>query len=117
MAYVGLRLSLQETAIDKYGIVTGKTDWLTALGITLIYNRCSDEHMQEGEQKEVRNGECKCVYVVRSKPEIFAVIIKEKGPLYNLYTPLAIWKASVSVSTEKKGIVPLKSFHLQQAIE
>lgn len=102
MTYVGQRRSSQETAIEKYGIATGKTDWLTALGITLIYNRWSDEHMQGGEEKEwkeVRNGECKSVYVVRSKPEIFAVIIKEKGPLYNLYTPLAIWIASVSVST------------------
>lgn len=44
---------------EKYGIVTGKTDWLTALGITLIYNRWTDEHMQGGEEKEwkeVRNG-------------------------------------------------------------
>jgi len=50
MTYVGQRLSWQETA-EKYSIVTGKTDWLTALGITLIYNRCSYEHMQR-EEKE-----------------------------------------------------------------
>lgn len=51
MTYVGQRLSSLETAIEKYGIVTSKTVWLTALGIILIYNRRSDEHMQGGSEE------------------------------------------------------------------